>query len=360
MPVIQRYHLGHYAPTLDHHIHHILTTLDPIDFYTSITHTIRLLKLISVTVRVQRNKFGSESLPWVMLVSILNFLPPKTASLCQGVCRYWKEALTTPMAQHLLVPSQVIGAIYQRSWDFKHKPRSMALTGTNLVICEPTSSMLEFWDLEGHLLHKMEVGEDVHKITANEKFVCLNQDCKISLLSLGTQEGDDQRIQEWEVPFCSGLALYNDCVYVSDRTSISAYNFKGELVFQFSLKAPESELARRIAIFEDEIFLVDHRHFLLQVYSLEGKLLREWGTRGKRPGEFRDPWGLAVSNHLVYIVDAGNNRIEAFTLNGKFVFEVSPPRDRIRRDLADIAVIDGALYVSDWTGSVLVFHLTYS
>lgn len=45
-----------------------------------------------------------------------------------------------------------------------------------------------------------------------------------------------------------------------------------------------------------------------------------WGRLGDGPGEFRGPIGVAVDDSgYVYITDSGNDRIEKFTADGKFV-----------------------------------------
>jgi DNA-binding beta-propeller fold protein YncE len=62
------------------------------------------------------------------------------------------------------------------------------------------------------------------------------------------------------------------------------------------------------------------------VISPEGRVLRRWGGPGKGPGEFnfvnlRTVIGkLAVDSHgLVYVSDSGNARIQVFTPEGRFV-----------------------------------------
>ena len=49
----------------------------------------------------------------------------------------------------------------------------------------------------------------------------------------------------------------------------------------------------------------------------------EWGKPGKeKPGEFRDPMGIAVdSQDFVYVADTWNHRIQKFTSEGKFVLQ---------------------------------------
>ncbi|MEX2472657.1 MAG: hypothetical protein WEA34_10780, partial [Gemmatimonadota bacterium] len=47
-----------------------------------------------------------------------------------------------------------------------------------------------------------------------------------------------------------------------------------------------------------------------------------WGGTGSGPGEFDGPIGIAVDGAgFVYVSDAGNNRIQKFTADGRFVTE---------------------------------------
>jgi len=232
------------------------------------------------------------------------------------------------------------------------------LLDRNLVIADPTTRFLEFWDLEGHMQNRYETGIEVHKIAANEQFICLNQNENLCLLNVQ----DGQVVREWKAPHCNGLAIDEDLIYVSSLDSIYVYSLEGKLVYQWDLQAPQSQLARRLAIYENEIFLVDHAYACVQVYNPKGKLLRSWGKRGKKPGEFQYPWGIAVIDGIVFVVDAGNYRIQAFNVEGSFLFECSPPKPPSpqRRDLADICAYNDTLFVTDWNRQVLVFPLNYS
>ena len=51
----------------------------------------------------------------------------------------------------------------------------------------------------------------------------------------------------------------------------------------------------------------------VSVFTSEGQLVTSFGRRGKGPGEFDDPRGLAVDNSgVVYVCDSGNNRVQLF------------------------------------------------
>ena len=66
--------------------------------------------------------------------------------------------------------------------------------------------------------------------------------------------------------------------------------------------------------------------------SKDGDWLMSWGTPGKDPGQFNTPHSIAVdANNNVYVADRGNNRIQVFDSEGKFIrqikMEVPVPAD---------------------------------
>lgn len=55
-------------------------------------------------------------------------------------------------------------------------------------------------------------------------------------------------------------------------------------------------------------------------FSREGKFLMTWGKKGSAPGELNIPHALAFdSKGRLFVADRGNNRIQIFDQNGKFI-----------------------------------------
>ncbi len=77
---------------------------------------------------------------------------------------------------------------------------------------------------------------------------------------------------------------------------------------------------RNVAIGEDDrIYVADSGNHRIQVFDAQGNYLTGWGEFGTAPGQFNEPWGLAVDGEFVYVADTWNHRIQKFTLNGGFV-----------------------------------------
>jgi hypothetical protein len=57
-------------------------------------------------------------------------------------------------------------------------------------------------------------------------------------------------------------------------------------------------------------------------YTRDGKKVREWGTPGRGPGQFRLLHSIEIdSSGVIYISDRENGRVQKFDLNGKYLGE---------------------------------------
>jgi DNA-binding beta-propeller fold protein YncE len=76
---------------------------------------------------------------------------------------------------------------------------------------------------------------------------------------------------------------------------------------------------RALAIDERErLYIADSCNHRIQVFDLQGKLLDVWGSRGDQPGQMCFPYDLAIGpNHCLYVCEYGNHRVQKFTLDGQ-------------------------------------------
>lgn len=51
------------------------------------------------------------------------------------------------------------------------------------------------------------------------------------------------------------------------------------------------------------------------------RFVAAWGMSGSEPGQFREPTGVAVAGDEVFVSDAGNNRVQVFDRDGRFLRE---------------------------------------
>lgn len=77
---------------------------------------------------------------------------------------------------------------------------------------------------------------------------------------------------------------------------------------------------RNMAIGPDDlVYVADSGNHRVQVFDQQGQFVRGWGTFGLEPGQFNEPWGLAVDQDYVYVADTWNHRLQKFTLEGDLV-----------------------------------------
>ncbi|MGC8639453.1 MAG: NHL repeat-containing protein [Isosphaeraceae bacterium] len=68
----------------------------------------------------------------------------------------------------------------------------------------------------------------------------------------------------------------------------------------------------------DLIYVADSCCHRIQVFDLQGKLVRLWGQRGTGPGDLSYPYDVAIGpDHCLYVCEYGNHRVQKFTLEGK-------------------------------------------
>ena len=73
------------------------------------------------------------------------------------------------------------------------------------------------------------------------------------------------------------------------------------------------------------IFVTDgYRNARVVEFTRTGRRLREWGSAGAGPGQFKLPHSIVVDpNGVVYVADRENGRIEEFDLHGRFTGEIA-------------------------------------
>jgi len=78
-----------------------------------------------------------------------------------------------------------------------------------------------------------------------------------------------------------------------------------------------------IAFARDRILIADgYANARILEYSKEGKRLREWGSAGDGPGQFRIPHAIAIDGEgIIFVADRENGRIQRFSPKGRYLDE---------------------------------------
>jgi tripartite motif-containing protein 71 len=75
-----------------------------------------------------------------------------------------------------------------------------------------------------------------------------------------------------------------------------------------------------------DVFVADKENNRIQKFNSHGRFLLEWGrhggdgSAGRGNGQFHTPYSVAATpGGRIYVADTGNNRIQEFTLDGRFI-----------------------------------------
>lgn len=125
-----------------------------------------------------------------------------------------------------------------------------------------------------------------------------------------------------------GIAINKkDEVFVTDLNNARVQKFSSDGKhlggFDLPLDNPKRKSCQAGGIVLDEkgnIYLSFMQQHRVGVYSEDGKLVREWGKRGKSDGEFDQPGGMVLTpDGILFVTDQCNHRVQKFTVEGKFL-----------------------------------------
>ena len=148
----------------------------------------------------------------------------------------------------------------------------------------------------------------------------------------------------------------HDNIWITDVALNQIFKFspEGRLLLTLGERGMAGETPFRfnrptdVAIAKDDSFYVSDGYGNNRVvkFNADGKFLFQWGTKGKEPGQFDLPHGIAVDGSgRVYVVDRTNARIQVFDSKGKYLAEWKGPPFISPQDIA--IGTDGTAFVVD-------------
>lgn len=109
-------------------------------------------------------------------------------------------------------------------------------------------------------------------------------------------------------------------------SKIYKFNAAGGLLLQMQLERPREDIefcgATDVAFLPDGHVLVSDGYCNGRVveFTPRGKRVREWGSRGREPGQFRVAHSIAVGpDQVVYVADRENGRLQRFDRSGRLL-----------------------------------------
>lgn len=140
-------------------------------------------------------------------------------------------------------------------------------------------------------------------------------------------------------------------VWTVDAHTSTIYKFTptGGLLLQMQLERPREDVAfcgaTDIAFLPDGHLLVSDGYCNGRVveFTPSGERVREWGSRGREPGQFRVAHSIALGpGQVVYVADRENGRLQRFDRTGRLL----GVRDYASQLYSVAFSREGALYIS--------------
>lgn len=148
-----------------------------------------------------------------------------------------------------------------------------------------------------------------------------------------------------------------NCVFVFTSEGTILHHFNGDARYKVKMNSPIG-----IAIYEDKVFISQHADHSVQIYTLEGAFIQQFGSYGTGEDNFYHPVAIAVShlNGDIYVCDYYNNRIGIFSRDLKHksllgVKLLSTPRD-IKLTRQGVYVLDNGnpcVHIFDYKNTLL-------
>lgn len=138
------------------------------------------------------------------------------------------------------------------------------------------------------------------------------------LFAIG-RNGSSETEVEFNRPQSVEVDVARKLLVVTDACNhrIGVFDLEGKLVRWFGHAGSEPDnfaYPYGVALLGDGTAMVTEygNHRVHHVDYLTGSSLGIYGKGGRARGEFTNPWAVTVLNDLVYVLDSGNDRVEAF------------------------------------------------
>jgi F-box domain. len=345
MSIITRYEIKNIFSHLEDNIKTLKLLDDSFSFLMTIRDSIELLSSILQKIKNKNNSYG-KNIPIELQVNIISFLPYEYKLICRRVCTTWLKNLNNNLSKNML--SVLKNITFSEAFNLDFKPKAMINIRDNICINDNLNAC-EFNTKNAEIIKINDVNLKKARICSNEKYICVIKSFSAYIFSLNME-----LISRIKVGSVQSLVIdKDDNILISSINKFSIYNLKGNKLKTWDLvnNFQQDARARKIFPYKNEIYMVDTSFDRVCVFSYEGKIIRSWGKYGKGSGNFTNPWGIAIYKDIVFIVDSGNRRIQAFTCYGKFIYEYKF-KDNIK--YMNIVIKNNYIYLTSWRDTNMV------
>ena len=112
-----------------------------------------------------------------------------------------------------------------------------------------------------------------------------------------------------------------------------------------------------VSVYNDLVYASDKKSDRLLVVTKSGDFVREFGRRGTLTNEFKTPMDMQFFNGTLYVADSGNGRVERFTSNFTYLDTYGSGKgDVVLAQPKGIFVDSNYVYVADPAGGQVVAY----
>jgi DNA-binding beta-propeller fold protein YncE len=152
-------------------------------------------------------------------------------------------------------------------------------------------------------------------------------------------------------------------VVVDRMARVQRFDSNGQFLNDWRM--PKWEIGKPVGVSvspDGEIYVPDTHYHRVQVYSRDGRLLREWGSEGTGDGQFIYPTDVAFDGQgRVFVSEYGDNdRVQVFTRDGQFLYKFGTfgNGDGQMSRPQSMVITNGLVYITDSCNHRLVVYTT--
>lgn len=244
----------------------------------------------------------------------------------------------------------VTGAPDPRTVKLFEKPGAIAARNGRLYVTDTGRQSVIAIDIPSRRVFQFGIREDegrLHQpvaITRDDTgHVCVLDASKRKVRvydDMGLYRRSIDAVMQMKRPAGVAAAPKGDRIYVVDRSTpedakpfVACYDAAGMELFRFGSSGTgpgELHLPSHAVVGRDgQVYVLDAGNFRVQVFDRDGRFVRSVGRLGAVPGSFARPRGLAVSDEgWIYVADAAFNNVQLFDADGRLLLIIGEQSSR--------------------------------
>jgi hypothetical protein len=313
-----------------------------LDFLLLLNQACHWLNEVNLYIRSQRKSFG-QRFPSVLLALSWQFLPNSEARRAQIVCKTWESIWSLPLTKKKLSPKKIQGQIIS---SIPIRPSSLAIALSpkdHYVYALHERKRMDVFDcsngkkVDEFLLQSAPSSPLFVFDESGLLYLATSRSVQVYNTTKRRQDGTVLKRKEWSFPtvvLIEAFTVANSSLYVVDFPIIHKSSLDGKDLHTYDFSDLDtdtyysvSDTVSDIASFENGIFLtIGNQVVAVSFKGREMKILCKWGTQGVNPAQFNVATCMAITKEgLIYVLDSGNDRIQAFSWKGTYLFEIILP-----------------------------------